>query len=116
MAGRGEIRGLQAAGWTVVEFGPWPWLRSRLFGRHARRPVPHLSGARRAGLAGSSRGGSVMTAFVVDCPACCLSAGPFPGVAEAEHLAGTHDDLIHRGEPTAVVLAEHAPAGGAGAA
>src|SRR5690348_13750414 len=39
---------------------------------------------------------------VLDCPACKLRSGPFP-LAEADQLAGTHDDLIHGGRPIAVV-------------
>ena len=52
---------------------------------------------------------------VVDCPACGLHAGPFLP-AEAGQLAGSHDDLQHRGHPTATVCADpdprpvHAPA------
>ena len=52
--------------------------------------------------------------YIFDCPACCLVGGPFVAVAEAEQLAGTHDDLLHQGRPTAVVaVAEPVPAGGA---
>jgi hypothetical protein len=48
-----------------------------------------------------------MTAtYVTDCPACCLAGGPFASIAEAEQLAGTHDDLLHRGRPTTVVAAD----------
>ena len=36
---------------------------------------------------------------VLDCPACELHAGPFLP-AEADQLAGAHDDLIHGGHPT----------------
>ncbi len=39
----------------------------------------------------------------LDCPACGLDGGPY-SVDEAGHLAGTHDDLIHRGQPTALIL------------
>jgi hypothetical protein len=39
---------------------------------------------------------------VLDCPVCELHAGPFPP-AEAGQLAGTHDDLMHGGRPTAFV-------------
>ena len=41
--------------------------------------------------------------FVVDCPACVLAGGPFPTEPEALRLAGTHDDTIHAGHPTADV-------------
>ena len=46
--------------------------------------------------------------FVLDCPACCTVAGPFV-LAEAELLAGTHDDLHHRGQPTVYVLPDYQP-------
>jgi hypothetical protein len=32
-----------------------------------------------------------------------LDGGPY-GVDEAGQLAGTHDDLLHRGQPTALVV------------
>jgi hypothetical protein len=44
----------------------------------------------------------------LDCPACELGSGPHTP-AEAGQLAGTHDDLIHRGRPTALLV----PGGGA---
>jgi hypothetical protein len=40
----------------------------------------------------------------LDCPVCGLDGGPY-GAAEAGQLGGTHDDLIHHGHPTALVLA-----------
>jgi len=39
----------------------------------------------------------------LDCPVCGLDAGPY-NLAEAGQLAGTHDDLIHRGNPTALLV------------
>jgi hypothetical protein len=50
-------------------------------------------------------------AYVLACPACRLPGGPFGSLAEAEHLAGTHDHLLHRGQPTTVV-SPRPPAGG----
>lgn len=44
----------------------------------------------------------------LDCPACGLHSGPFP-LAEANQLAGTHDDLMHGGRPTAVVSPDPDP-------
>jgi hypothetical protein len=41
---RREVRSLQAAGWTVVEFSPWSRLR-RLLGLEAR-PVLHAPARR----------------------------------------------------------------------
>jgi hypothetical protein len=38
------------------------------------------------------------------CPQCGLDSGPY-STGEAGQLGGTHDDLIHRGRPTALVLA-----------
>ena len=56
--------------------------------RRVVQPASRLDGRRRVWL---------------DCPACGLDAGPYtPG--EAGQLAGTHDDLIHRGRPTALVV------------
>ena len=40
----------------------------------------------------------------LDCPSCGLDGGPY-SVDEAGQLAGTHDDLIHAGQPTALVVA-----------
>jgi len=37
------------------------------------------------------------------CPACGLDGGPY-SVDEAGQLAGTHDDLLHRGQPTARIV------------
>lgn len=42
--------------------------------------------------------------FAFICPACALAGGPFDRLAEAAQLAGTHDDLLHRGHPTASVV------------
>jgi hypothetical protein len=56
-----------------------------------------------------------MTAtYVTECPACGLAGGPFASSTEAEHLAGTHDDLLHRGEPTTLVRPADPPAPPAG--
>lgn len=57
------------------------------------------------------------TTYVTACPVCVLAGGPFDYLAEAEQLAGTHDDLLHGGHPTTVVAARlpkppGAPAGG----
>ena len=40
----------------------------------------------------------------LDCPVCGLDGGPY-SADEAGQLAGTHDDLIHAGQPTALVVA-----------
>jgi hypothetical protein len=42
------------------------------------------------------------TQFVICCPVCDLRGGPFAD-AEAEHHAGTHDLLLHGGQPTTLV-------------
>jgi len=39
----------------------------------------------------------------LDCPVCGLGGGPY-SVDEAGQLAGAHDDVIHRGRPTALVV------------
>jgi hypothetical protein len=39
--------------------------------------------------------------WVVACPDCQLSGGPFPRDAEARFLADRHDGIHHRGRPTA---------------
>jgi hypothetical protein len=46
---------------------------------------------------------AVAGAHVIDCPACCLVSPAYVRVDEAEQLAGVHDHLIHRGQPTAIV-------------
>jgi len=53
--------------------------------------------------------------FVTDCPVCVLVGGPFV-LGEAERLAGTHDDLIHRGRPTTEIRPDGGPAPERGAA
>ena len=40
----------------------------------------------------------------LDCPACGLDGGPY-SADEAGQLAGTHDDLIHHGQPMTSVVA-----------
>lgn len=44
-----------------------------------------------------------LNGYFLDCPACVLAGGPFPTEDEASQHAGRHDDLLHRGEPTASV-------------
>ena len=39
----------------------------------------------------------------LDCPACGLDGGPY-NLDQAGQLAGVHDDLHHRGQPTALIL------------
>jgi hypothetical protein len=41
----------------------------------------------------------------LDCPTCRLDNGPYTP-AEAGQLAGVHDDLHHRGHPTALLAVE----------
>jgi hypothetical protein len=41
--------------------------------------------------------------WVIDCTACVLAGEPLIHLGEAEHLAGVHDHLHHRGNPTAIV-------------
>ena len=43
---------------------------------------------------------------LLSCPCCQLAADPMPA-AEAEQLAGTHDDLHHAGRPTATLHTVH---------
>jgi hypothetical protein len=40
----------------------------------------------------------------LDCPGCGLDGGPY-SLDEAGRLGGAHDDLIHRGQPAALVVA-----------
>jgi len=87
-----EFAQLRAGGWTVVAVSPF-----------RRRPIPLP--AVPAPDPAAAPGGLVS----VDCPVCGRSAGPF-GRAEAERLAGTHDDLIHRGRPTAEIRPDTGPA------
>ena len=39
----------------------------------------------------------------LDCPACGLDGGPY-NLDEAGQLAGVHDDLLHGGQPTALIV------------
>lgn len=39
----------------------------------------------------------------LECPVCLLAGDEVGEVAEAVQLAGTHDDLLHRGSPTTVL-------------
>ena len=48
----------------------------------------------------------------VRCDVCVLVGEPVCHVEEAEQLAGVHDQLHHRGHPTATVVScDEAPAG-----
>jgi hypothetical protein len=49
--------------------------------------------------------------YVLDCPTCDLTGGPFGTADEAGQHAGRHDDLMHRGKPTMLIR----PAGHTGA-
>jgi hypothetical protein len=119
-----EFTQLRAAGWTVAS------------GARARRVVSAAVEAARVPLSdavaaseqddpGAGRVYDDMTAlladippewYLTDCPVCVLVCGPFV-LAEAERLAGTHDDRVHGGEPTTVVRPADGPAyDGAGAA
>jgi hypothetical protein len=90
-----EFAQLRAAGWTVVAYGPGFRRRSAAAGDGAAQGASVTSLAARL--------------FVTDCPVCVLVGGPFV-LAEAERLAGTHDDLAHGGEPTTVVRPADGPA------
>ena len=50
---------------------------------------------------------AIPTGYVVACPDCRISGGPYAARAEAELLAGRHDQVLHRGRPTAEVV-DHA--------
>ena len=103
-----EFAQLRAGGWTVATYGPG--LRRRQAGL-----------ARDAGRRDATAQGATVTVppparlFVTDCPVCVLVGGPFV-LGEAERLAGTHDDLIHRGRPTTEIRPDGGPAPERGAA
>ena len=48
----------------------------------------------------------------LECPGCLLAGAEGDEAAEAAQLAGTHDDLLHRGRPTTVLRRAAAPVGG----
>ncbi len=41
--------------------------------------------------------------YAVECGACGLFGEPVRSAEAADQLAGTHDDIHHRGQPTATV-------------
>lgn len=55
---------------------------------------------------------AALSLVVLECPVCRLAGDETLDVAAAVQLAGTHDDLSHRGHPVTVVRAA-GPAGGA---
>ena len=87
-----EFAQLRAGGWTVVTCSPF---RNRRHVQAALAAATPVSPSRAA----ASRPAPSQRLFLIDCPACCRVAGPFV-LGEAERLAGTHDDLIHRGRLT----------------
>jgi hypothetical protein len=71
----------------------------------ATQPVQPLYAEHGAGRSGVQAAPGLDAGGVwLDCPVCGLDGGPY-GAAEAGQLGGTHDDLIHHGHPTALVLA-----------
>lgn len=75
---------------------------------HPAGPVPELVAGRVAGcpLDASTEDPPVTsppTAFLLVCETCSLDRGPYLHAEEADQLAAIHDDLHHRGQPTARV-------------
>jgi histidine triad (HIT) family protein len=96
-----EFTQLRAAGWTIASGGR----TRRVMGAAAEAASEQADlGAGRVCDDMAALLADVPPAewFLTDCPACVLVGGPFV-LAEAERLAGTHDDLSHYGVPTTVV-------------
>jgi hypothetical protein len=111
---------------TAAATAPPPAIRDRRSGRESSvdgafnmTKTPYEAGAdgRPGGLAGVDDPGRVRRPGVqavsmvdvsgrvwLDCPGCGLDGGPY-GLDEAGQLGGTHDDLIHDGRPTVLVVA-----------